>query len=446
MRSGAFPVVVTAPHRVQWSMSTLRLPASLRRRVVRAVLARHVGRDVSALRGLPAHAVFPLRRDGLDPVPELAAARDRAPVTRLTTLLGTTIWLVSGYDEARAVLADATRFSNDMRPVLGTRARSDAESIGGLGMTDDPDHGRLRGLLTPEFTKHRLARLQTDIDLIVAEALDALTDLGEDGRAVDLVPHFGFAIPFRVICELLGLAVSERAEFHRIGAARFDLTQGGIGVFDAATESRTFLIDAVARQRHEPGNGLIGAVLASHGDEFTDVELGGLMDGVFLGGYETSASMLSMGVLVLAQHPALYSRLRTGSPSEVDAIIEELLRYLCPVQVAFPRFARTDLDLFGERVGRGDVVVVSLTGANRDPRARADAELFNPTGKRSHHLAFGHGLHRCVGAELARMELRTALVGLATRFPKLTIPAPDDVSFRELSVVHSIDALPAHLS
>ena len=209
-------------------MSTLWLPDSLRRRVVRAVLARRVGTDVTALRGLPESATFPLRRDGLDPVPELAAARERGPVTRLTTLLGTTIWLVTGYDEARAVLADATRFSNDMRPVLGTRTRSDAESIGGLGMTDDPDHARLRGLLTPEFTKHRLARLQSDIDAIVADTLDALADLADDGP-VDLVPHFGFAIPFRVICELLGLAVSERADFHQLGAARFDLTHGGIG-------------------------------------------------------------------------------------------------------------------------------------------------------------------------------------------------------------------------
>ena len=426
-------------------MSTSWLPDSLRRRVVRAVLARHVGRDVSALRGLPASAVFPLRRDGLDPVPELAAARDRGPVTRLTTLLGTTIWLVSGYDEARAVLADATRFSNDMRPVLGTRTRSDAESIGGLGMTDDPDHGRLRGLLTPEFTKHRLARLQRDIDTIVADTLDELAGHAEGGR-VDLVPHFGFAIPFRVICELLGLGVSERADFHQMGAARFDLTQGGMGVFDAATESRAFLIDAVTRQRREPGGGLIGAVLTSHGDEFTDVELGGLMDGVFLGGYETSASMLSMGVFVLAQHQDAYSRLRTGSPAEVDAIIEELLRYLCPVQVAFPRFARTDLDLFGQRVGRGDVVVVSLTGANRDPHWRPDPEVFNPSGESSRHLAFGHGLHRCVGAELARMELRSALVGIATRFPHLTVPDPDEVTFRQLSVVYSIDALPARLT
>jgi len=426
-------------------MSTSWLPDSLRRRVMRAVLARHVGRDVSALRGLPASSVYPLQRDGLDPVPELAAARERGPVTRLTTLLGTTIWLVSGYDEARAVLADATRFSNDMRPVLGTRTRSDAESIGGLGMTDDPDHARLRGLLTPEFTKHRLTRLQGDIDTIVSDVLDALPDHADDGT-VDLVPHFGFAVPFRVICELLGLAVSERSDFHQMGAARFDLTQGGMGVFQAATESRTFLIDAVTRQRREPGDGLIGAVLSSHGDEFSDVELGGLMDGVFLGGYETSASMLSMGVLVLGQHPDAYSRLRTGSPAEVDAIVEELLRYLCPVQVAFPRFAREDLDLFGQHVGRGDVVVVSLTGANRDPHTWTNPEVFDPSSASSHHLAFGHGLHRCVGAELARMELRTALVGLATRYPRLTVPAPDDVSFRQMSVVHSIDALPVRLT
>lgn len=396
------------------------------------------------LRRLPPSGTYPLRREGLDPVPELAAARGREPVTRLTTLLGTTIWLVSGYNEARAVLADSTRFSNDVRPVLGTRTRSDAESVGGLGMTDDPDHARLRGLLTPQFTKRRLTRLQISIDTIVADALDALSLRGQDGP-VDLVPHFGFAIPFQVICELLGLPVSDRADFQQMGAARFDLTHGGVGAFGAATESRTFLIDAVTRQRRNPGDGLIGALLSAHGDEFDDVELGGLMDGVFLGGFETSASMLSMGALVLGHHPAVYSQLRAGSPKEVDAIVEELLRYLCPVQVAFPRFARQDLDLFGQLIGRGDIVVVSLSGANRDPRTVSDPEHFAPSNTTLQHLAFGHGLHRCIGAELARMELRTALVGLATSFPNLAIHRPNEVSFRELSAVYGIDALPVTL-
>lgn len=425
-------------------MTISLVPAPVRRRVLKWVMRRGSGGlDVTTLKKVPAYATYPLRRDGVDPVPELARTREATPVTRLARMLGMNIWLVSGYDEARAVLADTTSYSNDLRHLIGNRERTDAEGIGGLGMTDPPEHTRLRKLLTPEFTRRRLARLDPKIDTIVTETLD---EMERHGPASEMVADFGFAVPFRVICELLGLSVDDRREFHKLGAARFDLSQGGFGVFNAATASREFLIDAVSRQRAHPGEGLIGAILTEHGEEFDDVEIGGLADGVFLGGYETSASMLSMGTYVLAGHPDAYATLRTGSPAEVDAVLEELLRYLCPVQGAFPRFARHDLDLFGSRVAEGDVVVVSLTGANRDPRQFGRPETFDPMNHSATHLAFGHGLHRCVGAELARMELRAALRGLATRFPELRLAsAPGELSFRELSAVHGIDALPVSL-
>src|SRR4051812_45508317 len=164
--------------------------------------------DITTLRKLPASSTYPVRRNGIHPVPRLGEVRDREPVTRLTSLMGVEIWLVSGFDEAREVLADQHRYSNDMRRVLGIRPRSAAEGIGGLGMTDPPDHTRLRGLLTPEFTRHRLGRLQGRIEEIVTDALDDIADRGPD---VDLVPHFGFAVPFRVICDLLGLPIEDRA-------------------------------------------------------------------------------------------------------------------------------------------------------------------------------------------------------------------------------------------
>ena len=395
--------------------------------------------DVTTLKRFPASSTYPIRRNGIDPVPELALAQAKEPVTRLTRLLGLDIWLVTGHAESRAVLADSTSYSNDMRHLLGNRSRSAAEGIGGLGMTDPPDHTRLRGLITPEFTMRRLARLQSMIDDIVAEALDGLA---AKGPVVDLVPHFGFAVPFRVICDLLGLPEGERSAFqHELGIARFDLSQGGVGTFGAATESRTFLIDAVARQRRNPGDGLIGAILESHGDRFDDVELGGLVDGVFLGGYETSASMLSMGAYVLMQRPAEWEVMRTGSPAEVDAVVEELLRLLCPVQIAFPRFARVPHELGGHRIEKGAVVLVSLSGANRDPSVVPDPDDFNIRSTRTAHLAFGHGMHRCVGAELARMEIRAALTGLARRFPDLALAPDAEPAFRELSVVHSVDSL-----
>ncbi|MFT4082333.1 MAG: cytochrome P450 [Nocardioides sp.] len=402
--------------------------------------------DITTLRKIPEHLTYPLRRDGMDPVPELAQARAEEPVTVLGSVLGLDIFLVTGHAEAKQVLADRTSYSNDMRHLLGSRPRSDAEGIGGLGMTDPPDHTRLRGLLTPEFTMRRLARLEESIDRIVTDALD---DMEANGPVVDVVQRFGFEIPFRVICELLGMPEEVREEFHKLGTARFDLAEeGAAGAFGAAADSRTFLINAVKEQRANPGDGLIGEIIRNKGDEYDDVELGGLADGVFLGGYETSASMLSMGTYVLTQQPAAYEILRTGDKAAVDQVVEELLRYLCPVQIAFPRFAKEDHELFGHQVSKGSVVIVSLSGANRDPAAVPHPEQFDLRNADTSHFAFGHGLHRCVGAELARMELRAALTGLARRFPELSLATDDlgELGFRDLSIVYSIDRLPVRLT
>ena len=402
--------------------------------------------DITTLRKIPEHLTYPLRRDGVDPVPALAEARAKEPVTVLGNVLGLDIFLVTGHAEAKQVLADSSSYSNDMRHLLGSRPRTDAEGIGGLGMTDPPDHTRLRGLLTPEFTMRRLARLETMIDRIVEDALD---DLEANGPVVDLVQHFGFEIPFRVICELLGMPEEVRAEFHKLGVARFDLAESGAaGAFEAATDSRTFLINAVREQRDHPGEGLIGEIIRTKGHEYDDVELGGLADGVFLGGYETSASMLSMGTYVLTQQPAAYETLRSGDKAAVDQVIEELLRYLCPVQIAFPRFAREDHELHGQKVKKGSVVVVSLSGANRDPSVVPVPEQFDLRNAGTSHFTFGHGLHRCVGAELARMELRAALTGLARRFPDLSLATDDlgELGFRDLSIVYSLDRLPVRLT
>ncbi len=399
----------------------------------------------AASRRLPAHIRFPLQRDGVDPVPRLGETRDRGDVVQLTRLLGTRVWLVTGYDVARAVLADSGSFANDVRHVIGRQDRAPAERIGGLGMTDPPDHERLRRVLTPYFTRRRLADLQADIDRVVETALD---DMAAHGPEVDLVERFGFAVPFGVICDLLGMPEVDRREFRERGAARFDLRRGGAGILETAAGTRQFLIDLVASERRSPRlpDGLVARMVAEHGADFDDVELGGLADGVFLGGYETSASMLSLGTWVLLRDPAAWQTLQRGEPADVDRVVEELLRFVCPVQVAFPRIARRDLIVGEQAVRAGDVVVVSLTAAERDPARHVDASHFDPTTASAATLAFGHGLHRCVGAELARMELRTALVGLARRFPDLSLACdPADLRFTELAIVHGVEALPVRL-
>ncbi len=423
----------------------MRLVGAVKQRVGLYLLERTMreGIDLRKMRFLPDSVTMPLKRDGLDPLPAMATVRDAEPVTRLATLFGRNIWLVSGYDEARAALADRESYSNDIGQFVSQEGRSDEEQIGGLGMTDPPLHTALRRYLTPEFTMRRLARLEPAIERVVHERLDAMEAAGP---RVDLVKEFAFPVPFEVICELLGLPVEDRERFFGLGVARFDLTQGGVGAFGAAAHTREFLIKAVAAQRADPGEGLIGGLLTEHGDTLDDLTLGGIADGVFLGGYETSASMLSLGAYLLAENPDAMTMLREDAAS-VDRVVEELLRHLTVVQLAFLRFARRDVELGGRQIREGDAVGISLLGANRDPRlAGPDPDAFDPHREPTRHLAFGHGMHRCVGAELARMELRIALRALAARFPDLAVAAPREaLDFRKLSAVYGVERLPVDL-
>jgi cytochrome P450 len=418
----------------------------LKRWVGSRVLSRTTrkgGLNLSKMRVFPRQVSMPLRRSGLDPVPELGKIREVEPVHKLANLFGLNVWMVSGYAEAKVVLADSENFSNDIRPLVGSDPNKPSEGIGGLGFTDPPDHTRLRKLLTPEFTKRRLARLEPAIEKIVNDQLDLME---AKGPVADIVADFAFNVPFLLIADLLGVDESDRDRFRALGPARFDLSGGGIGVFGSASESRDFLFEIVRKQRKDPGDGLIGSIIREHGDTIDDIELGGLADGVFLGGYETSASMLALGTLVLLRDPENFARIRT-EPGAVDAIVEELLRYLTVVQVAFPRFAKHDQELFGHQVKKGDLVAVSLSGADRDKSVfGVNAEDFWPQRAPAAHLAFGHGMHRCVGAELARMELRAAFTALAHRFPDLSLAvAEEQLRFRDFSIVYGVESLPVQL-
>ncbi|GAB3912192.1 cytochrome P450 [Microlunatus endophyticus] len=412
----------------------------------RRLLARSGGQlDLSRLSSVPEPFRVPFLRDGLDPVPGLAERRDAEPVTRLGKLLGLNIWMVSGYPEAKQVLGDRDGYSNDIRPYVGNRDTSDAHDIGGLGFTDPPDHTRLRRILTPEFTRRRLLRLEPLIADTIERQLD---ELEAKGPIVDLVKDFAFPIPFTVICDLLGLPIEEREAFLELGPARFDVSSGGMGALGAGTASRTFIIEAVRRQRENPGEGLIGQIIKDNREDVTDLELAGLADGVFTGGYETSVSMLALGSLVLMRSPEAVQML-VEDPDSADQIVEELLRYLSVVQIGFPRFARRDHLLGGKQIKAGDPILVSLSGADRDPRQFGDQpDRFDPHRNPGQaHFGFGYGFHRCVGAELARMELRAVFPALARRFPEMALAVDADaLEFQQLSIVYGVKSLPVRLT
>jgi cytochrome P450 len=391
---------------------------------------------------LPDTSLFPLFRDGLDPVPEVGRLREQSPVSRLPIPMGIRAWLVTGYEPVRAVLGSADGFSNDFGAFAAQVGLTAGQQPGGLGLSVPPVHTRLRRLVTPEFTMRRLARLQPRIETIVSERLDAMAAV--DGP-VDLLQEFALPVPALTICELLGVPYADRELVQEFSTARFDLGGSAYAPLDAINESRAYLRGLVADLRRKPGDGLLGSLIRDHGDELDDQELAGLADGVLTGGLETSASMLALGALVLMTQPELAEPLRAGEPA--DALVEELLRYLTVVQVAFPRFAVRDMEIAGVSIKAGDVVMCSLSAADRDGvlgpgMDRIDAA--RPTSRS--HLAFGHGLHRCVGAELARMELRTAYPALVRRFPAMR-PAIDPASLptRRASIVFGLDALPVTL-
>jgi cytochrome P450 len=413
--------------------------------VRRRIVARAGGIDLSQLHRVPDRLTWPLDRQRADPHPRISELREQDPVSKLVTFMGMDVWLVTGDAEAREVLADLTSYSTDVRPYYG-KAGADNGDIGGLGFTDPPEHTRLRKLLTPEFTMRRLARLKPAIDRIVEQQLDETERVAADNDGVvDLVRTFAFPIPFLVICELLGLRDDDRETFRTLGSARFDVTIGGAAIMGAVGASREFLFAECERQRSDPGSGLIGQILREHGDEINDFDLGGLADGAFTGGLETSASMLALGTILLLGQPDLYAAM-ASDPVAVVPTVEELLRHLSVVQVAFPRFARQEVTVGGHKIRKGSCVMVHLPAADRDPRTYPAGHLLDPSRATSSHLAFGYGFHRCVGAELARMELRAAYPALARRFPDLALAVPaDELAYHAKSIVFGVESVPVRL-
>ncbi len=433
--------------------------------VARRALAWQTARGRSPLALLPASVTMPLRRSGLDPLPDLATLRETEPVSKLPVPFGVNVWLVTGYQQAKQVLVDSDRFSNDFANISADHSlveaiggSADQKDPGGLGMADPPDHTRLRKILTPEFTMRRLARLTPMLETIVEGQLDAMAaDAARRGTArgpVDLVEFFSLPIPSLAICELLGVPYSDRDEFQRLSVARFDLFAGAGASLGAISESLEYLMGVVAKQRNSPGDGLLGMIIREHGDAIDDRELAGLADGILVGGFETTASMLALGALVLLQETSTRDLIRTDDAA-IGPFVEELLRYLTVVQVAFPRFAKADCEVGGKAIAAGDLVLVSLSGADRDPAmldgentdSAVDLEHIDPTRAATRHLAFGYGAHRCIGAELAKMELRIAYPALVKRFPTMRLAVdPKDLKYRQTSIVYGIEALPVMLA
>ena len=390
-----------------------------------------------------AEMLVPLRRDGLDPVPDLSHIRAQQPVCQLHIPGGPTAWLVTRYSDVCTVLGDAARFSTDFNHLraFGGQLGSRQKAPGGLGFCDPPDHTHLRHLLTPYFTRERLQELTPFIKGVVTDRLNAVETAG---RPSDLVSAFAVPLPWLVICEFLGIPHADRAGFLSVSTSRFDLSKGPATALNTIADSLAYGAELIARQRRAPGPGVLGSLLREHGDDIDDPTLAGLLDGLMTGGFETTAGMLALGALLLLQNPTSFALMRDGQDDHISSIVEEMLRYLSVVQVAFTRFAREDLILSEQRITAGDMIICSLSSANRDPALGMDMDRFDPVRHvHSHHIAFGHGIHFCLGAALARLQMCLAYPALIKRFPTLRLAvAAEELQFRTVAIVYGITSLP----
>ncbi|MDA2891565.1 cytochrome P450 [Mycolicibacterium sp. BiH015] len=386
-----------------------------------------------------------MRRDAFDPVPQLREIRENEGVRAVTGAFGMQVYLVTRYDDIKTVLSDYTRFSNDRPPGFAVpgappvdgeaQARARAGNLLGL---DPPEHQRLRRMLTPEFTHRRMKRLQPRIVEIVDAQLDALEAAGP---GADLVEHFALPIPSLVICELLGVPYADRDGFQKRSARQLDLSIPIPERFELQRQGRAYMAGLVDRARTEPGDDILGMLIREHGTDLSDDELIGIAGLLLLAGHETTSNMLALGTLALLRHPDQLATVR-DEPGAVAPAVEELLRWLSIVQTAIPRITTTDVEIAGVTIPAGHLVFASLPCGNRDGEFIDAPEVLDIARGAPGHLAFGHGVHHCLGAPLARMEMQIAFPALLRRFPALAL-AEDfaDVQFRSFHFIYGLKSL-----
>jgi cytochrome P450 len=397
-----------------------------------------------------------LRRDGLEPDPEVTALREHGGTCPVTTLAGHRAELVAGFQDARTVHGEPAFGFEAVPPPPGlvgelTVAEMARRRSGMLLMLDPPDHTRLRRMLTGRFTVRAMTALEPRVAAIVEDALETMAAAGPPA---DLVADFALPVPSLVICELLGVPYADRAGFQERAerTLRSDLTPGERT--EVIRASRAYMGTLVAQARRDPGDDLIGMLVREHGDRpaadggIDDEELAGLANLLLVAGHETTSNVIALGTLELLRDPAQMALLRAAvedpEPAALHRAVEEMLRLVSPVSAGFPRVATRDVVVGTHAIPAGTLVTASLCAANRDPAlAAGNLDELDLAREPLPHVAFGYGIHHCLGAPLARIELRIAFAALLRRFPGLALAVdPTALEYRRDALLHGVEALP----
>ncbi|MEV4496199.1 cytochrome P450 [Micromonospora arborensis] len=381
------------------------------------------------------------RTSPFDPPEPLKELRRHCPVSHMTFPDGHVGWLVTNHAAARSVLADS-RFSSRQEllrspiplPVPEPRVPADP---GNFIRLDPPEQTRYRRLLMSQFTARRLKQLEPRIAEIVDAQLEAMAGSGTDA---DLLQVFALPIPSQVICELLGVPFAERDQFQHDVATLLNITSSVEAIIAAHRSADRFVEELVLEKRARPADDLLSNLAAL--PELTVQELKSMAFLLFSAGYETTANMLALGTFaLLTAHDQL--AVLNADRTLVDGAVEELLRYLTIIHIGPVRTALEDVDVNGTTIRKGESVTLSLSAANRDPAKFPEPDTFDIKRNASGHLAFGHGAHQCLGAQLARMEMRIAYTRLFERFPNLRLAVPaEEVEVAADMTIYGVHRLP----
>lgn len=385
------------------------------------------------------------RETPFDPPAEITAIRERARVSRLRYSDGHVGWLVTGHHQVREVLG-SPKFSNnptkhhllDIRFEGGAPEERREPQPGMFLSQDPPDHTRLRRMLQGQFTVRRMNQLADWIGTIVDDQIEHLRSFG--GRA-DLVAEFALPVPSLVICALLGVEYDERHRFQEDTAKLLSLESTFDEAMAAMQRIQKFMGELIVRKKENPGDDMISDLLAT--GEPTDTEASNMAMLLLLAGHETTANMLGLGTFTLLEHPDQLKILQ-DEPEIIDNAVEELMRYLSIIHFGPMRTATEDVEIDGHLIKAGETVLLHVPAANRDPeKFEGNPEELDLRRPATGHVAFGHGIHQCLGQQLARIEMRVAFSRLFKAFPDLRLDvAPAEVPLRTDMGIYGVHSLP----
>ncbi len=385
-----------------------------------------------------------------DPTPVYERLQAQGPVHHVRLPSGLAGWLVTDYTVAKQVLADPTirKDVHQIRRIIDT-THPGVHAMGSdmaehMLNTDPPAHTRLRKLVAKAFTPRSVAALVPRIEQIADELIAAMPTTDP----VDLLSTFAFPLPITVICELLGIPVTDRDQFRDwTNTILFAGAQGRETVLAAAADMHTYLLTLIADRGAQPGEDMLSGLVTATDDgaNLTEAEVVSMVFLLLVAGHETTVNLIGNTMLTLLGDPDRLTQLREH-PDQVPAALEEHLRHLGPVHIATLRFTTETVTLGDTTIGTDELVFVSLAAANRDPHRFTEPELVDYDRDNPGHLAFGHGIHVCLGAPLARAEGNIAITRLLAQYPHISLAAdPTTLGWRTSSLIRGLDALPVQL-